>query len=532
MFVLRVEFLTGRCVAKETHVLAEWPPHPARLFSALVSALYARVPKGENPEVAERQALEWLQQQGAPEIAFSPDVLRRAVVTQYVPVNDVSLRAKTAQKLEEDLQAALRVKTKKRESKIAAARKALREAGTDALNFLPERQSGRKPRTFPTVCPSDSVVHYIWPGSDAAIHSEALTNILGRLAYLGHSSSLVSIGIVAGCDGGERWFPNERGEKLRSFSKQQLEVLQEVFPINERAEQSYRLPYEAVSYGPRPKPVAEFKLAFSRDWVVFRKLSGPELSIRASLDVARALRRLAVNRPRSTALSERANQLLSGHAADGTPFQDDHVAWVPLSFVGRRNARGLGLLKGIAVVLPSLLDEADQAETADEILASLDVGWRLPIAGIGEWQIERVRTGEHSATLDAETWTRASTRWATVTPLMLDRHPGHLFGRAAKTEAQVQAREKSRLEAEACVADACARIGMPKPVEITVSRFSSVTGAPPSHDYRPPPHRPGKPRRYYVHATLVFDEAVPGPVLLGAGRYFGFGLCKPIAESE
>lgn len=99
MFALRVEFLTGSCVAKETHHRAEWPPHPARLFSALVSALHIPVPHGEPPEAEEQKALEWLQKQGPPEIAFSPAPLRRGVVTHYVPINDVGLPAKTAQQL-------------------------------------------------------------------------------------------------------------------------------------------------------------------------------------------------------------------------------------------------------------------------------------------------------------------------------------------------------------------------------------------------------------------------------------------------
>jgi len=66
MFALRVEFLTGRCVAKETHVTAEWPPHPARLFSALVSSLYAPVDCSKAADQEERDALGWLQKQGAP----------------------------------------------------------------------------------------------------------------------------------------------------------------------------------------------------------------------------------------------------------------------------------------------------------------------------------------------------------------------------------------------------------------------------------------------------------------------------------
>jgi CRISPR-associated protein Csb2 len=35
----------------------------------------------------------------------------------------------------------------------------------------------------------------------------------------------------------------------------------------------------------------------------------------------------------------------------------------------------------------------------------------------------------------------------------------------------------------------------------------------------------------FVHADLVFAEPVRGPVIIGAGRYFGYGLCRPMGGS-
>ena len=44
------------------------------------------------------------------------------------------------------------------------------------------------------------------------------------------------------------------------------------------------------------------------------------------------------------------------------------------------------------------------------------------------------------------------------------------------------------------------------------------------------PWLPGKSggARQQVHALLQFDREVEGPVLIGAGRYRGYGLCKPL----
>src|SRR5437588_12956028 len=87
MFALRVTYLTGRvhsAVFDDGDVKAEpeWPPHPSRLFSALVAAW------GDGGSEKELQpALEWLESQGSPTI-YAPDCTRRKLVQAFVPVND------------------------------------------------------------------------------------------------------------------------------------------------------------------------------------------------------------------------------------------------------------------------------------------------------------------------------------------------------------------------------------------------------------------------------------------------------------
>ena len=41
-------------------------------------------------------------------------------------------------------------------------------------------------------------------------------------------------------------------------------------------------------------------------------------------------------------------------------------------------------------------------------------------------------------------------------------------------------------------------------------------------------------RRSHNHAVIVFDfdEPVRGPVLMGAGRFRGYGLCRPMDEKS
>jgi CRISPR-associated protein Csb2 len=73
----------------------------------------------------------------------------------------------------------------------------------------------------------------------------------------------------------------------------------------------------------------------------------------------------------------------------------------------------------------------------------------------------------------------------------------------------------------------CKRIGLPHPREVIVTPVSSHLGAPPAHAFPRLRRKDGSERRH-THAILLFDIAVRGPVIIGAGRYRGYGLCRPM----
>jgi CRISPR-associated protein Csb2 len=85
MLALEVEFLLGRYAATDfrDRERPEWPPHPARLFSALVAAVYDSG-LGESA----RAALLWLESLPAPHICAEEAPAAPTPVTVYVPVND------------------------------------------------------------------------------------------------------------------------------------------------------------------------------------------------------------------------------------------------------------------------------------------------------------------------------------------------------------------------------------------------------------------------------------------------------------
>src|SRR5438034_1067259 len=95
MFALGIDFITGVAVMTDaaSREKAEWPPHPARVFMALVAAHYESKPLPEDGREAEeawareRTALEWLEGQGAPQMSW-PEASPRDVGIVYVTVNE------------------------------------------------------------------------------------------------------------------------------------------------------------------------------------------------------------------------------------------------------------------------------------------------------------------------------------------------------------------------------------------------------------------------------------------------------------
>src|SRR3954465_505958 len=119
--VLEIEHLLGIAFAAKApgDETPDWPPQPDRMFSGLVASWAAR---GEQAD--ERQALEWLETQPAPEIAASKGHPRTAPIA-FVPPNAP-------------------------------------ESGRGADPLVMPGLRRRQPRRFPAFRPYDPVVCLIW----------------------------------------------------------------------------------------------------------------------------------------------------------------------------------------------------------------------------------------------------------------------------------------------------------------------------------------------------------------------------------
>jgi len=477
---------------------------------ALVAACHET--GGDSDELS---ALRWLERQNPPDIMAS-DCDRRETVTVYVPPNDFT---------------------------------------APDPNVLPQWRTKRQPRTFPRVRPHNEVVYFVWRVEPHAQHLEVLQRLCRSITRLGHSSSLVQVWLEDApveVDAHNRYRAAGRGRlRLRQVSAGAVDYLSGCHRQTD-IEDHFRLDVEIASTRGEAKSraLAAYEQRFSRPW---RKNSPPErlrpemsatvayeqvgagLTVRGScFDPAlvvlglspkenRFRRLAAATSPRVCDVVRKALikhapdglEVVSGHAADGSPLQATHLAVMPLPYVGGPHADGH--LLGVAAVLPAQerISRTDRAEALKAIFKVEQDG--LTLGDLGVWQLWAVPLDEQRTTLQSDTWTSASRPakcWATVTPISLDRHP--------KAKDPVEQQD----ELAQLIRQACAAIDLPEPVRVVPYPISAFNGAPGGGRYPRLARKDGSNRRQ-THALLWFDEPVVGPVLLGAGRFRGWGVCRP-----
>jgi len=477
MLTIEVELLTGVYRAGLPDGSgAEWPPHPERLFSALVQAW------GDGGSASEeRAALEWLERQGAPWIEAAEEWSERTAPIIFVPPND--------------------------------------DRGNE-ITILPDRRR-RQARVFRAAVPVTTTVKFGWSQSSPSEQERAALGALARrVASLGHSSSLVRVALVEGGPSEQsRWLPSANGSlSLRVPHAGRLSRLEEWHKEHERPAAGAAARYSAPRNRDEPEPIKSF-FGAPADWFVFEDAGGFRPDILACAQVARRVRDSLM-----TLGPQPVSEIISGHVATGGATARPHLAIIPLANVGWEYATGD--LLGFAVVLPRGLETADRHLVLKALakFAQIDLGEdaraKLNFGEAGVWQLEQISMPARSSLKPERYCTRAA-RWASVTPMLLDRFPDH-----------GDALEEARL-----IADACRNIGLPAPIEVEIHKHSAMKGAPSAYPARGKRSWPDwsfpkgakfadRPRR---HVVLHFEENVEGPVIIGAGRFHGLGLCLPFS---
>ena len=405
----------------------EWPPHPDRLYQALVDAALPQ----DRPDLA------WIEQQAPPDVDCGDAVElhwehKGHKGCAFVPTN---YPAKVV---------------------------------TDTL---PEYR-GKQPRQFPMAV-AGGLLTYVWQAEPPPAVFASIQRTVARVTHLGRSDALVMAALQPGlapC----RWVVQDsRGTlAMRVAQRGRLQQLDAAFANGKRSPVAPQ-----VWYADR---LAKPRIDSPWEGLVTLRLNRP-IAVEHVTLATDALRRAVLSR-----MGDSAPLLAHGHAAS------IHIAWLGLP---NQSDYADGTLLGLAMALPR---DCDPLERAHCVAALLSVDHIL-LGG------QRFALGRPTAALSlrSDTWSRPARRWASCTPVVLDRFP------------------KGAVTPEQVVADSCERAGLPRPIRVQLSQDSALP-MPPARAFRL-----RKPGALFAHAVLEFEQAVPGPLLVGKERYFGLGLFLP-----
>lgn len=487
MLVLAWTYLTGRAVATDPsdRQRPEWPPHPDRVFQALVAAW-----GGLGESAVGATALSWLAGLPAPHLAVST-AEPAAMPKVFVPVNDVESNQ--------------------------------RVYGDPLISLLPERRM-RKERFFPAV-QVEGRCALIWPEVELSPeHGVALATLCAGVTNIGHSSSLVRMWVESQ-PVTATLRPALSGEiaeaHLRVPDADRLTTLQTAYARSVQA--AAARPGSPIPLPPRAATVGYITVDqpglprgdFDQRWIVLRRDSGDRWDLPQTLAVTTALRD-TLNKH----VSEPLRPLVSGHPpGSAAPATDvPHLAVIPLADVGHGHADGH--LLGLALVLPARATDDEREGVWQALRAAVDptTGYlRLTAGAIGAWNVSLDAAPVPAKSLHVRRWCKAHADWATVTPIVLDRHP-------PKRHSDLDAWTREQIAAS------IARQGLPQPLAVQVLGTSAHLGAPTARAM-PAYRRKDGGTRWHVHARIIFAAPIAGPLLLGAGRYRGYGLCAPFTLS-
>ena len=249
--------------------------------------------------------------------------------------------------------------------------------------------------------------------------------------------------------------------------------------------------------------------------------------IRATALIGRTLRRCLMSGYRGIGMENEIPEVVSGHTPDGSPARQPHLAIVPLALVGHEHADGR--VFGYALIPPpgTSLRDVPGLRTAFEQVAIYDRNNERRVLRLnGVPRRPPLQLSPAGITTKRSLWPgpylNQARVWASVTPIVLDRH--------------LKRYDEGRIRE--LVADSCANTGLPRPdpAHIQVGKHSGIEGSPPAWQVSSAPAwtRWRVPEalasRLRLHAVIDFGCVVSGPVMLGAGRFTGLGLCRRLGS--
>jgi len=461
----------------------EWPPSPARLFQALVAATHRGAHGLLHPEVRDR-ALEWFEALLPPTVLAIVTEPSRELITGYVPNND--------------------------------------DGGS--RDFHDHVKTAKSLRLYPLS--AECRVTYRWEfasAGDAGNNADVIAAMASLVTYLGRTVDLVyargevhAESSVDVTEDRKLWQPCEMpgGEWLAPRTGF-LEWCKCRFPrsvsdIPPDFTNSRQVNYSSAPGSRDEVPTVIFEL-FRSDGSLMR------FDPRRLREAAGMMRHvfscwLEMNpRMRQYYGEDRMARLLLGHrnARESGPSQGGHFGVVPLPSMNA-DFTADGDMRRVLVLGWGINDDQDRALFSDltkgiDGMKLLDSGRSVGFLRVAHPDI-RSRTLEFWSTLAGQ----PAKRWRTVSPIILT---GHL--RRGRT-------------LEVCLVRALTQQDISADAIESVAAFSGplIPQCPAAREFRVADYLSSTRR---IHAEIIFRKPIMGPLVVGRGRFAGFGIMLPSA---
>lgn len=446
-------------------VEGEWPPSPSRLFAAFVAADGTR----QRLRVTTGIELAWLEKLPAPAIHAHPTPHHQALQSRYV------------------------VQSEKSFSRI---KKKGQPQGTGThLEYVGRR--GVEVRPGMRVTPRYARIIYVWRISCPPEIMSALKLRAARIGYLGTADSPVRVRVESekpaplGPDAEFR--PHAEGDVcIRVPRKGDVQRLDSVFDAwAERGVTVARSQFPALRHEARYlSPGRDRGRGVSGRVAAWLRLEQSVTGRRVS--AVTSVFKKAVLTTYDSLFGE-PPPVLHGHGFNRRGY--DLARFLALPDVGF--ARSRGRIHGLALWLPPGCDAVVRRRVSS---AARAIGW---LRGGGINVSVTPYSGErYPVAATPRRWQGPAQSWITAFPAVHERR-----GPLDLTE----------------VSRWCEHAGLPPPVAFRSTRSPLVPGG---VDLAPVEvNRPGRPRLPYSHIQVWFARPVEGPVVIGAGRQRGLGLC-------
>ena len=498
---ISVTFLDSRFHGRQDRNTPEWPPSPLRLFQAIIAANADQIGSGGEFD----HAMRWLEQQSPP-LIIAPEYEEGAPYCISVPNNAMDIIGKAWSK----------------------------------DNYFGKGKDNQPAthRTMKTIFPVrmkfSSTVHYLWQicSDQSAVHFFSnLIKSANRVFALG-----LGIDLVTSCADvknsqqitklvGERWFETKSISNcvLRAPIQGTLDALiQSHNSFLGRIRKSYFIPanplthYSLVNYtrptDPIIKPYAVFELRQADgSYSIYDQKKLIHIS---GMTRHLALKLMQFSPPPSIKNPKRwVDCYVAGHMVEGSKVHHQ-FSYIPLPSIGHTHSDQF--IRRVMIMAPTGGDE-----NLDYLSRRIEGHRLIPEYG-NEFDRQEmpflVRTYSKTVT---KFYTKHSNLWASVTPIIL---PGHDDRKRAKT---IKLIEK-----------ALEQSGVVQKCSFEFSPFSRWPKSISAHKYNRDKKAVGYIRPDHlltntaVHLIIRFNDnlKVPGPLCIGAGRHYGFGIMAGIFD--